>query len=451
MGIFENPWVIITLFTLCSVVFATFGIIFAARGLKVSQERSRKSFLSVGRMEHAFKKAEKEQAERSLIYITVSSDHYLGANIKPYIFKDIERILLETFAADVNGDLCAYSDKSYVALLKHDADKVQETVESCCNKIHKCMIRHRALSVVDVQMGCLVKVGNQVDFDEAINRAKQACILARNEKQPYALWNFHRFKNLTQQINIENTIEKEIENNRFFLVYQPVVEAHTNKIVGAEVLARLRSETGRVLSPGSFLAAVDAVGLNGKFDYYIFEKNCKWIANNKKQRQRYQYTINFSRATLSEPDFVEKVTGIANKYGLDLSCLAVEILEDREVSGDAKTRMLDNLSQLKGKGMAVLLDDFGSGFTTFGDLQSLDVSVVKIDKTITQNAVTETGFIVLKNIITTSKDIGFKTLCEGVENAEQEAAALKAGVDLMQGFYYYKPMPVTELEKLLEK
>ena len=76
---------------------------------------------------------------------------------------------------------------------------------------------------------------------------------------------------------------------------------------------------------------------------------------------------------------------------------------------------------------------------------------MKIDKAITQNAVTETGFIILKNIISTSKDIGFQTLCEGVETKEQEEAAIRAGCDLLQGFYYYRPMPVSKLEKLLEE
>ena len=256
---------------------------------------------------------------------------------------------------------------------------------------------------------------------------------------------------LKQKIKIENNIEKEIDNNRFFLEYQPVIEAKTRKIIGAEVLSRLNSENGGVLTPRSFLSAVDSVGINEKFDYYIFEKNCKWISNDKSQREGYKYTINFSRSTLSEPEFAEKIISIAEKYDLKLSCLAVEILEDKNITGDAKKQMINNLSMLKEKGISILLDDFGSGYTTFGDLQNLDISIVKIDKSITQNAVTETGFIILKNIIQTSKDIGFKTLCEGIETKEQEEAAIKAGCDLLQGFYYYRPMSVAMLEKLFDK
>ena len=217
------------------------------------------------------------------------------------------------------------------------------------------------------------------------------------------------------------------------------------------MLSRLNSENDGILTPGNFLSAVNSVGINNKFDYYIFEKNCKWISNNKEQREGYKYTINFSRSTLCESDFAEKIISIVQKYDLNFSCLAVEILEDKNIAGDARKQMIDNLSVLKNKGMSILLDDFGSGYTTFGDLQNLDISVVKIDKSITHNAVTDTGFIILKNIISTSRDIGFETLCEGIETKEQEEAVIRAGCDMLQGYYYYKPMPVSMLEKLFDQ
>ena len=165
----------------------------------------------------------------------------------------------------------------------------------------------------------------------------------------------------------------------------------------------------------------------------------------------YKYTINFSRETTSDPAFAEKILGIANKYGLSSSCLAVEILEDKSITDDAKKQMMENLTALKEKGISILLDDFGSGYTMFDDLQNLDISIVKIDRSITQNAVTENGYIILRNIIQTAKNIGFKTLCEGVETQEQEKAVIRAGCDLLQGFYYYEPMPAVVLEKLLAK
>ena len=327
---------------------------------------------------------------------------------------------------------------------------IESLKEAALDDIKKILLKHSALNIVSVTIGSFDSSCIQVTFDDAVLRAKQACTLAKTQKNSYAEWTSSGGKALEKKIKIENNIEKEIDNNRFFLEYQPVLDAKTKKIIGAEVLSRLNSESDGVLAPKSFLSAVDSVGINEKFDYYIFEKNCKWISNDKKQREGYKYTINFSRSTISEPEFVEKITSIAEKYDLKFSCLAVEILEDKNITGEAKQQMIDNLSMLKERGISILLDDFGSGYTTFLDLQSLDISIIKIDKSITQNSVTETGFKILKNIIQTAKDIGFKTLCEGIETKEQEDSVIAAGCDLLQGFYYYKPMSVATLESLFD-
>jgi EAL domain-containing protein (putative c-di-GMP-specific phosphodiesterase class I) len=76
---------------------------------------------------------------------------------------------------------------------------------------------------------------------------------------------------------------------------------------------------------------------------------------------------------------------------------------------------------------------------------------VKIDKSMTQNSTTESGFLILKNIIRTAHDLGFKTLCEGIETEEHKNTVIRAGCDILQGYYFYRPMPVTQLEKLFEK
>ena len=113
--------------------------------------------------------------------------------------------------------------------------------------------------------------------------------------------------------------------------------------------------------------------------------------------------------------------------------------------------MVSNLLRLKEKGVLILLDDFGKGYTSFCDLTDFDINIVKIDKSITQNATNEAGFLVLKNIIKTAKDLGFKTLCEGIETEEHKNKAIEAGCDMLQGFYFYRPMPVTKLETLFDK
>ena len=449
MHVFENPYIIIASLAIGVVILAAIGICFAVRGLRAANGQTERSFTSISKMESRFKAMGKSRS-RLVIYINLSTDNLRVSRSEQKLFLEIKHNLLNTFANGEESFAAAYDDKNYIVIANLDAETVKEQIETCINDINKILLKHCAFNVVIVRIGSYDSSRIQVNFDDAVARAKQACMLAKTQKTSYAEWTASSGKALEKKIKIANNIEKEIDNNRFFLEYQPVLDAKTKKIIGAEVLSRLNSESEGILAPKSFLSAVDSVGINEKFDYYIFEKNCKWISNDKKQREGYKYTINFSRSTISEPEFVEKITNIAEKYDLKFSCLAVEILEDKNIMGKAKQQMIDNLSLLKEKGISILLDDFGSGYTTFGDLQNLDISIIKIDKSITQNSVTETGFKILKNIIQTAKDIGFKTLCEGIETKEQEDAAIEAGCDLLQGFYYYKPMSVATLENLFD-
>ena len=450
MGFLQDPALVITILMACAAILAGIGIGFAVKGIRTAQGKVEKGFLPVGLMENNYDKALSLYVDRSVIYVNISTE-FQNLYSEQMVLSQLREIMLNYFSGKDGISVSAYGDKGFVAFAMRNPEQTKKLLENCYAEINNCLLAQGALHIVDVRMGVYFASHAEVNFEEAINRAKLACMMAKEEKQIYMQWEPGRGNELKRKIKIENNIEQELEDNRFFLEYQPFVEVNTRKIVGAEVLSRLNSKTEGIVPPNGFLTALDAVGLQEKFDYYVFEKNCKWIANDKQHREAYQYTINFSRTTLCDPKFVETVVGIATKYNLNLSCLAVEILEDKHVSGDTKERMIENLSALKEKGMGVLLDDFGNGFTTFADLQSLDISILKIDKSITQNAVTDTGYIVLKNIITTAKDIGYKVLCEGVETPEQEDAVIRAGCDLLQGFYYYKPMPASMLENLLNE
>ena len=454
MQIFDYPYIVISVLALCFIVITAIGIYFAIRGAKIAKGSEEKEFVNISKLEAAFENMGKIREDRCVFYAKVSLEIFrslYSSQQASNVLSEIKAVLLETFSVSDDSDIAVYGEKNFVVFSKWNAETAREKMELCFTELNKCLLKHSALNIVDIKIGVFYAYGTQLTFDEAISRAKQAYLLAKNENLPYAEWNVSGGKALEKKIKIENNIEKEIDNNRFFLEYQPVLDAKTKKIIGAEVLSRLNSESEGVLTPGSFLSAVDSVGINGKFDYNIFEKNCKWISNDKEQRELYKYTINFSRSTLCDPQFAEKIIAVAEKYNLKFSCLAVEILEDKNITGDDRKQMIDNLSALKGKGISILLDDFGSGYTSFGDLQSLDISVVKIDKTIIQNSVTDTGFIILKNIIRTAGDIGFKTLCEGIETKEQEEAAIKAGCDFLQGYYYFRPMPVAQLEKVFNE
>ena len=451
MQIFEYPYVIITVLVICFLALVLIGLYFTMKSVKTANGTVEKGFCSTGKIENDFEKIGEERKNRCIVYVSVSLDGMKRVYSEPKalrMYEQIQKILLRSLCLDINGEISLYGKNNFVALNALVSADIIACIEKCYEEIGRAFAAHDAVNIARVYFGYHTTSSNEVSFETALSRAKQACSMAEDREVLYCQWDNSNGKEFERKIKIENNIQNEIDNNRFFLEYQPILDAKTDNIIGAEVLSRLNSPTEGILTPHHFLSAVNNVGLNEKFDYYIFEKNCKWIPNDKPQRRRYVYTINFSRSTLCDEDFADNIIAIVEKYGVDYPCLAVEILEDKELTDSEKGAMTKNLTHLKEKGVSILLDDFGKGYASFDDLAELDISVVKVDKGLTQNAITETGFLILKNIIQTAHDLGFKTLCEGIETEEQKLKAVEAGADLLQGYYFYRPMSVARFEEL---
>ncbi|MBQ2966588.1 MAG: EAL domain-containing protein [Clostridia bacterium] len=452
--IFEYPYVIITMLAIVFLVMGIIGLYFTVKSVKTAKGTAEKSFCGISKIENDFEKSGAMRKNRSLVYISLSLDSMQRLHSESKVnrmYAQLKKILFSHLCLQADGEMALYGNENFVAFNTLEASVLENHIKKCFREINEVFISHGAVNVVHVHFGYHQTAATDVSFKTALARAKQACSMAADKKVLYCQWDSSNGKAFERKIKIENNIQNEIENNKFFLEYQPMLDAKTDKIIGAEVLSRLNSATEGVLTPYHFLSAVNNVGLNEKFDYYIFEKNCKWIASDKETRTRYVYTINFSRYTLCDPNLADNIINVVGKYGIDYSCIAVEILEDKNLNEAEKMIMIQNLARLKEKGILILLDDFGKGYTSFGDLTDFDISIVKIDKAITQNATTEAGFVILKNIIRTAHDLGFKTLCEGIETEEHKKTVVKAGCDILQGYYFYRPMPVTQLEALFDK
>ncbi len=454
MHIFEHPQMIIAILAVAFLGLCLIGVFFTVKSVKATKGTEEKGFSSLGKIERKFERNKAFGKNRCVVYISLSLDNMkrlYSESMSQRMYEQIKEVLFNHMCLDIDGDIYASSKNNFVALNYLDSSEIINCIEKCYDEISKILSSYNAVNIVNVNFGYHLTSSTDIPFKIPLERAKQACSIAEDKDALYCRWDTSNGKEFERKIKIENIIQSEIENNRFFLEYQPILEAKSNRIIGAEVLSRLNSPTQGILTPKYFLSAVNNVGINEEFDYYIFEKNCKWISNDMENRVKYVYTVNFSRQTLCDKNLADNIINILKKYKIDFSCIAVEILEDKSLDDEDKASLIKNLKELKNQGILILLDDFGKGYTSFGNLSEFDIDIVKIDKTITQNAVTKSGFLILKNIIKTAHDLGFKTLCEGVETEEHKKLVIQADCDMLQGFYFYRPMPVSQFENIFKK
>ena len=322
MKFFEYPYVIITILVIIFLVMGLIGLFFTIKSVRTAKGTAKKGFCGIGKIENDFEKAGALRKNRCIVYASISLDSMkrLYSEAKAItMYEQIKRVLLNHLCLNVDGEISIYGNENFVALNELSSDEITKCIDRCFEEINEAFVKHGAMGVVRISFGYHITGSTEVSFKTALGRAKQACSMAESEGVLYCEWDSSNGKKFERKIKIENNIQQEINNNRFFLEYQPILEAKTNKIVGAEVLARLNSSTEGILSPHFFLSAVNNVGLNEKFDYYIFEKNCKWIASDKENRMKYVYTINFSRHTLCDPKMAENIMEIIEEYGIDCS------------------------------------------------------------------------------------------------------------------------------------
>jgi len=245
-------------------------------------------------------------------------------------------------------------------------------------------------------------------------------------------------------------ILKGFENNEFKMYLQFVVDNKTKKITSAEALSRWESSHKGLIGPGQYIGNMESAGLISRHDFYMFDLACRQLEKwNNTEYKDISISCNFTRITLSEEGFIDKLKMISQSYDFDKSKLAIEITEDAMEKNRATAT--DNVNKCKELGLNVYLDDLGSGYTTLANLCDYPIDVVKIDRDILLKADTKKGKDLLYGIIALAHSLKIKVICEGVETEEQNKLVSDSDCDFIQGWYYSKVFPQEECESFIKK
>ena len=235
--------------------------------------------------------------------------------------------------------------------------------------------------------------------------------------------------------NLISDIAKGLQNDEFKMYLQFIVDNKTKKIVSAEALSRWETADNVIIFPGKYIGLMEETGMITTLDYIMFEKACRKLGEWKgTEFEDITISCNFTRITISEMGFVEKIKEIAERYSFDRSKLIMEITED------SIEKNLDiakgNLASVKKLGFTVALDDIGSGYTSLKNICDYPIDLVKLDRAMLMLTDTERGRKLFCGIISLMHLLELKIVCEGVETEEQNAFVGESGCDFVQGWYY---------------
>lgn len=241
---------------------------------------------------------------------------------------------------------------------------------------------------------------------------------------------------------IENDFEKALNNQEFLVYYQPKVDLVTEKVIGAEALVRWKKPDGTMVSPGEFIPVYEKNGQIEKLDEYVFQKVCQLQKRKLDEREKLlSISVNLSRSSILRDGIAERYIKIAEENEIPISCVPLELTESAAIYGK---RIHGTTEQLVNAGFKLHMDDFGSGYSSMICLNQLPFSTLKIDKSLVDHICEPKGKTLVEQIIMLSKLLNMEVVAEGVENIEQIEELRKMKCDVIQGFYYAKPMSENE-------
>ncbi len=253
-----------------------------------------------------------------------------------------------------------------------------------------------------------------------------------------------------EEIRLLSEIQQGIERDEFTFFIQPQVDINQSKIVGGESLVRwIHGEKG-MISPGVFIPVMEKHGFIADLDMIVWKKVCQWLRNCIDRGYKpVPISVNVSRIDIFSVDVPKYIISLVEKYDISPDLLKIEITESAYAEdGDA---IIDTVNKLREYGFIIMMDDFGSGYSSLNMLKSVPVDVLKMDMRFLEinESEEEKGIGILESVINMARQMRIPIVVEGVETIVQESLLLKMGCSYAQGFRYYRPMPLDAFEEIL--
>lgn len=250
------------------------------------------------------------------------------------------------------------------------------------------------------------------------------------------------------QYELGCTTATALQRGEYQVYVQPKVDVKTQKIVGGEALLRRFDAQGNSIPLSEFLPILNEEGYIRKIDWFVFETACEIMSTRFTQgKPLVPISFNISKDFFYDPLSCDNYISTLQKYNLPQSYIELELMET--ISLDDTGHLIKVIELFKQAGFKCSLDDFGNGYSSFGVLLNADLDSVKLDRIFFTNPLDDAGRNILKNIIDILKFLHIKIVAEGVETKEYVDFLAQLGCDIIQGYYFYRPMPIAEFMQLL--
>lgn len=281
------------------------------------------------------------------------------------------------------------------------------------------------------------------------NRASMAAKACKgNYLEYYAYYNESMSLALTNEQEITNEMRFARENGQFQIYFQPKYNLRTNALCGAEALVRWMHPQKGMIAPDAFIPVFERNGFITKLDFSVWEQTCAFLRRQMDQgKVPYPVSVNVSRVDFYNPKLSQQMMELVQRYRITPDLLNLELTESAYT--DNPLAASETIAQLQSNGFVVMMDDFGSGYSSLNILKDIAIDLLKIDmRFLAETKIPGRGENILASVVRMAKWLNIPVITEGVETKEQAEFLRSIGCDYAQGYYFARPMPKESYEAL---
>ena len=284
-----------------------------------------------------------------------------------------------------------------------------------------------------------------------IERAEMALNHAATSYQTTVYYEKEFDKDMNIGDELQDEIQRGLQNHEFKVFYQPKYDLKTNKFCGAEALVRWDHPSKGLLKPRAFIDECEKSGLVESLDFYVFNEVCHDLGDWKRRgRRMIPISTNFSSYCFYRPDFLKTILESINSNDIKSEYVQIEITESSTATN--QLFVMQVLKRLQNNGVHILMDDFGTGYSSLGNLNKYPINALKIDKSFIDGIATDDkSKEIVHTMVRLSKTLGLTSVAEGVQDEEQVKILRRIKCDQIQGFYYSEPLSKKAFEAFLQE
>lgn len=334
----------------------------------------------------------------------------------------------------------------FACMIEHNWEYTEAMFQEVCTRINTLS---QTQNIV-MKWGIYRVENRDVPVEQMCDRALLA---ARSVKEQYnkyfAYYDDVLRSKLLQEQEIVDSMEHALAQGQFEIYLQPKYRLKDNRLTGAEALVRWNHPEWGLQSPAVFIPLFERNGFITQLDQYVWARVCSVLQNwAERGFPVLPISVNVSRADVYNADLADILTGLLQKYELPPASLHLEITESAYTENPQQ--IIDTVSRLRELGFVIEMDDFGSGYSSLHMLHKMPVDILKLDmKFIQSESESSDNLKIMQVIVSLAHLMSLGVVAEGVETAEQLEQLRQIGCECVQGYYFAKPMPVKEFERLM--